>query len=130
MLISASGVVTCDVLDDDDAHLPSPNILRALSRHQIYFLSHRTLNSQRTAMSNGAANLAAQEKVNVDIVTLTRFLTEEQRKHKEATGDFTYIIPHQGFFDQQADKSLTTACYAMLFNSHSSPLLIIYVEQV
>lgn len=31
-----------------------------------------------------------QEKINTDIVTLTRFLTEEQVKHKEATGDFTY----------------------------------------
>jgi fructose-1,6-bisphosphatase I len=29
------------------------------------------------------------EKINTDIVTLTRFLTEEQSKHKEATGDFT-----------------------------------------
>jgi fructose-1,6-bisphosphatase I len=34
-----------------------------------------------------------QEKVNTNIVTLTRFLTEEQAKHKEATGDFTYITP-------------------------------------
>jgi len=32
----------------------------------------------------------AQEKINTDILTLTRFLTEEQSKHKEATGDFTY----------------------------------------
>jgi fructose-1,6-bisphosphatase I len=32
-----------------------------------------------------------QEKVNTDIVTLTRFLTEEQAKHPEATGDFTYV---------------------------------------
>lgn len=31
------------------------------------------------------------EKINTDIVTLTRFLTEEQAKHKEATGDFTYV---------------------------------------
>jgi len=31
------------------------------------------------------------EKVNTDIVTLTRFLTEEQGKHKEATGDFTLL---------------------------------------
>lgn len=31
-----------------------------------------------------------EEKINTDIVTLTRFLTEEQAKHKEATGDFTY----------------------------------------
>lgn len=29
------------------------------------------------------------EKINTDIVTLTRFLTEEQAKHREATGDFT-----------------------------------------
>jgi hypothetical protein len=38
--------------------------------------------------SNGVA--VQEEKVNTDIVTLTRFLTEEQAKHKEATGDFTY----------------------------------------
>ena len=31
------------------------------------------------------------EKVNIDIITLTRFLTEEQAKHAEATGDFTYV---------------------------------------
>ncbi|KAF5016077.1 hypothetical protein F66182_12358, partial [Fusarium sp. NRRL 66182] len=31
------------------------------------------------------------EKVNTNIVTLTRFLTEEQAKHKEATGDFTLL---------------------------------------
>jgi fructose-1,6-bisphosphatase I len=31
------------------------------------------------------------EKVNTHIVTLTRFLTEEQAKHKEATGDFTLL---------------------------------------
>ena len=33
-----------------------------------------------------------EEKVNTDIVTLTRFLTEEQVKHREATGDFTYVV--------------------------------------
>jgi len=32
---------------------------------------------------------AGTEKINTDIVTLTRFLTEEQTKHHEATGDFT-----------------------------------------
>jgi len=32
-----------------------------------------------------------EEKVNTDIVTLTRFLTEEQAKYKEATGDFTLL---------------------------------------
>ncbi|KYK55123.1 fructose-1,6-bisphosphatase [Drechmeria coniospora] len=31
------------------------------------------------------------EKVNTNIVTLTRFLNEEQTKHKEATGDFTLL---------------------------------------
>ncbi|KAF4990120.1 hypothetical protein FGRMN_8648 [Fusarium graminum] len=31
------------------------------------------------------------EKVNTHIVTLTRFLTEEQAKHPEATGDFTLL---------------------------------------
>ena len=42
---------------------------------------------------NGAAPVA-QEKINTDIVTLTRFLTEEQAKHKEATGDFTFVPFH------------------------------------
>jgi len=32
-----------------------------------------------------------RESINTDIVTLTRFLTEEQAKHKEATGDFTLL---------------------------------------
>ena len=41
--------------------------------------------------TNGETVPVAQEKVNTDIVTLTRFLTEEQSKHKEATGDFTYV---------------------------------------
>jgi fructose-1,6-bisphosphatase I len=40
--------------------------------------------------TNGDEPVTGQtEKINVDIVTLTRFLTEEQSKHKEATGDFT-----------------------------------------
>ena len=39
--------------------------------------------------SNGGTAPIQNEKVNTDIVTLTRFLTEEQSKHKEATGDFT-----------------------------------------
>ncbi len=40
--------------------------------------------------SDGHAPMSG-ETINTDIVTLTRFLTEEQRKHKEATGDFTYV---------------------------------------
>jgi fructose-1,6-bisphosphatase I len=39
---------------------------------------------------NGS-NGSETEGVNTNIVTLTRFLTEEQVKHKEATGDFTYV---------------------------------------
>lgn len=39
---------------------------------------------------NGNGDGAVQpEAVNTDIITLTRFVTEEQAKHKEATGDFT-----------------------------------------
>jgi len=41
------------------------------------------------AHANGDAPSLPQEKINTDIVTLTRFLTEEQSKHREATGDFT-----------------------------------------
>ncbi|RMY08045.1 hypothetical protein D0868_05023 [Hortaea werneckii] len=37
------------------------------------------------------AGPAGQENINTDIVTLTRWLTEEQSKHKEATGDFTLL---------------------------------------
>ena len=46
------------------------------------------------SFQNGEANAnpMAGEKINTDIVTLTRFLTEEQTKHKEATGDFTYVF--------------------------------------
>lgn len=40
---------------------------------------------------NGEAAPVQQPKINTNIVTLTRFLTEEQTKHKEATGDFTLL---------------------------------------
>lgn len=40
------------------------------------------------ADDNGGA--VGRESINTEIVTLTRFLNEEQVKHKEATGDFTY----------------------------------------
>lgn len=42
--------------------------------------------------SKGDVASVTQEKINTNIVTLTRFLTEEQSKHKEATGDFTYAL--------------------------------------
>ena len=40
---------------------------------------------------NGPNPSVQHERVNTEIVTLTRFLTEEQAKHSEATGDFTYV---------------------------------------
>jgi len=40
--------------------------------------------------NSGDSTPSMMEKINTNIVTLTRFLTEEQIKHKEATGDFTY----------------------------------------
>jgi fructose-1,6-bisphosphatase I len=45
--------------------------------------------------TNGDIPPVQNEKINTDIVTLTRFLTEEQAKHKEATGDFTCV--HNSF---------------------------------
>lgn len=41
--------------------------------------------------ASGEAGAVGKEAINTEIVTLTRFLTEEQAKHKEATGDFTYV---------------------------------------
>lgn len=41
--------------------------------------------------TNGEVPPVQSEKINTEIVTLTRFLTEEQAKHKEATGDFTSV---------------------------------------
>ncbi|KAE8144217.1 fructose-1,6-bisphosphatase class 1/Sedoheputulose-1,7-bisphosphatase [Aspergillus avenaceus] len=43
-----------------------------------------------TSDHNGAPPVG-QENINTDIVTLTRFLTEEQTKVREATGDFTLL---------------------------------------
>ncbi|KAI9825410.1 MAG: Fructose-1,6-bisphosphatase [Thelocarpon impressellum] len=43
------------------------------------------------AEANGEMPRTMQEKVNTNIVTLTSFLTEEQTKHPEATGDFTLL---------------------------------------
>lgn len=59
------------------------------------------------------------EKINVDIVTLTRFLNEEQAKHKEATGDFTYVV----LFDTRRSLKLTIQtrllCHALQFSFKS-----------
>ncbi len=42
------------------------------------------------ANGNGNSQVTQDANINTDIITLTRFLTEEQTKHPEATGDFTY----------------------------------------
>ena len=39
--------------------------------------------------ANGNLPPVGNENINTEIITLTRFLNEEQAKHKEATGDFT-----------------------------------------
>ncbi|KAI9683836.1 MAG: Fructose-1,6-bisphosphatase [Trizodia sp. TS-e1964] len=41
--------------------------------------------------ANNNGGFHSSEKINTNIVTLTRFLTEEQTKHPEATGDFTLL---------------------------------------
>jgi fructose-1,6-bisphosphatase I len=41
--------------------------------------------------TNGNSGAVGNENINTDIVTLTRFLTEEQTKVPEATGDFTLL---------------------------------------
>ena len=40
---------------------------------------------------NGNNDMGSTEKIQTDIITLSRFITEEQVKHPEATGDFTYV---------------------------------------
>lgn len=45
-------------------------------------------NGNNGAAQNGESGFGS-ETINTEIITLTRFLTEEQTKHKEATGDFT-----------------------------------------
>ena len=67
--------------------------------------------------SNNNNNLQL-EQVNTDIITLTRFLTEEQAKHAEATGDFTWAAPSA----LQIEEILTACldCSAMPSNSRSN----------
>ncbi|EPS33519.1 Fructose-1,6-bisphosphatase [Penicillium oxalicum] len=42
-------------------------------------------------MANNGNGAVGNENVNLDIVTLTRFFTEEQTKYPEASGDFTLL---------------------------------------
>ena len=45
------------------------------------------------AQNGDEGGAVGKETINTEIVTLTRFLNEEQTKHKEATGDFTSVCP-------------------------------------
>jgi hypothetical protein len=61
------------------------------------------------ANGNGNGNgdgAVGQEAINTDIITLTRFITEEQAKHKEATGDFTYVPINSSSYDGANMKDL------------------------
>ena len=70
--------------------------------------------------SNGEyATGSGQEKIQTDIMTLTRFLTEEQTKHKDATGDFT-LVGCALMYYPNADR--TTDYFARPSNSTSNRL--------
>ena len=88
------------------------------------------------ATTNGDWAQVQQEKVNTDIVTLTRFLTEEQSKHKEATGDFTYVTssyiptspstapsPNTSFTVTASATAIATATACL---THTLPRLIVH----
>lgn len=81
------------------------------------------------SQTNGEVVPVAEEKINTNIVTLTRFLTEEQTKHKEATGDFTYVF-NPCFLTIRHANTHFQVCYAMLYSSPSSPLPTISAEPV
>lgn len=80
-------------------------------------------------MSNsyGEGGPAGTEKINTEIVTLSRHLSEEQVKHKEATGDFTYAMPILLPAPKLTRLSLTDF-YATHCNSPSSRLHTISAE--
>lgn len=44
-----------------------------------------------SANGGGSNGMGSTEAIQTDIITLSRFITEEQVKHPEATGDFTYV---------------------------------------
>lgn len=78
-------------------------------------------------MSNsyGEGGPAGGEKINTEIVTLSRYLSEEQTKHKEATGDFTYAM---SFLQPMLADLMFADCCAMLCNSPSSRSLTTFAE--
>lgn len=71
--------------------------------------------------ANGHASQppVGSENINTDIITLTRFLNEEQAKHKEATGDFTYVLGLVELQHMDATHIQPTGCCAMRCSSRS-----------
>ena len=59
-----------------------------------------------------------QEKINTDIVTLSRFLTEEQTKHKEATGDFTFVAVQSPMWFQANFPQTIVPCPPVRLQDH------------
>lgn len=46
---------------------------------------------ESNGQANGDSKVTRDAGISTNIITLTRFLTEEQQSHKEATGDFTLL---------------------------------------
>jgi hypothetical protein len=76
-------------------HSLVPRIFLSLFLSFSFFLrrdigSINLLNAMPNAQEmNGEGGAVGQEKINTDIITLSRFLSEGQARYKEATGDFT-----------------------------------------
>src|ERR1700694_347111 len=69
--------------------------------------------------TNGDMPPVQNEKINTDIVTLTRFLTEEQAKHKESTGDFTYVSSVFPALCEMLTLQCRLLCHALQFSFKS-----------
>ena len=67
---------------------------RDVALRASHFSSHKAESTFNMAANgpNGNNVGVGTEAIRSEIITLSRFLTEEQRKHKEATGDFTYVV--------------------------------------
>lgn len=69
------------------------------------------------------------EQIRTDIITLTRFLTEEQTKHKEATGDFTFVMTRLIAMTSFEADACAIGYYATLCRLRSSQSHTIFVAR-
>lgn len=65
-----------------------PILATYITQHPLYSIRYTHL---LLSIMPGA-HAGTEMDIDTHIITLTRFLTEEQVKHKEATGDFTYDV--------------------------------------